>query len=124
MRADEPVGRCAADEKAAPEKPEVAGANSEAQSGEGVADRTSSGERRAVCLRRAVRADPQVAWTIAKQQGDDRNDGKRRGADGDRGPAPALALRKPAKAREEDQLAGRARRGQSAENQAPAMHEP
>src|SRR2546425_10555529 len=122
MRADEPVGRCAADEKAAPEKPEVAGANSEAQSGEGVADRTASGEGRAVCLRRAVRADPQVAWAIAKQQGDDRNDGKGRGADRDRGPAPALVLRKPAESRKEDQLAGRARRGQRAADGAPAMH--
>src|SRR2546429_7723901 len=124
MRADEPVGRCAADEKAAPEKPEVAGANPEAQSSEGIADRTPCCERRAVGFSRAVGPDPEIAWAVAKQQSDDRNDGQGRDADRDRGPAPALVLGEPAESGQEYQLAGRPRPGQRAHDKPPPLDEP
>ncbi len=121
---DQAVGRRPADEEAAAEEPEVTRADPDLEAAKCVHDRAAGRERDVVGLGRAVGAQPEVAWAVAEKYRDHRHDGERGQRDRDRGHSPAEVLRHPAERGQEDQLPGGARRGQCAQDQTAALHEP
>ena len=107
MRSHQPVRRCAADEEAAGEKPEVGAAHTDHE----------AVDRRAKWIARpggggglvaggSERPQPHVGRIVSHQQGND-GDGGQRGADHDpRSPPPAVADRERGEDRKKDQLPG------------------
>ena len=75
MGADQPVGRCAADEIAAGDQPEIARARALGESAEGDGERICARRRAAAAgVQRAVGGEAEILRPVAHQQCDERHE--------------------------------------------------
>ena len=125
MGADEPIGRCPADEEAPRDQPEVARPRSDAEDTERGVHRIGGGDARGLRpWRRAIGGETDVLRAIPHQEGDDGKHQERNGGHHQRHRPPAVARRDGGERGKEHELSCRRGRGEQSEHQAAARGEP